>query len=102
MSHVRIYESENVYWIADKIFNMFTEIKNNTVIFSFLCHFAVELQECLLHFDPESFVFQIAFKNINMAIHRTTVFPVVLCLCETWSLALTVLNSSYCFDVHFL
>jgi hypothetical protein len=44
--------------------------------------------ECFLSFGAESFVFQLAIKNIKIKIYRTIILPVVLYRCETWSLIL--------------
>ena len=45
----------------------------------------MEVRECLLPFGAESFVFQFSIKNAkNM--YRTIILPVVLYVCETWSL----------------
>jgi len=42
----------------------------------------------LLSFGAESFVFQVASKNLKIKIYRTIILPVVLYGCETWSLKL--------------
>jgi len=42
----------------------------------------------LLSFGAESFVFQVAIKNLKIKIYRTIILPVVLYGCETWSLTL--------------
>ena len=36
------------------------------------------MRECLISFGAESFVFQFAFKNANIKVHRSTVLLVVL------------------------
>jgi hypothetical protein len=42
----------------------------------------------LLSFGAESFVFQFAIQNSKIKIYRNIILPVVLYVCETWSLAL--------------
>jgi hypothetical protein len=42
----------------------------------------------LLSFVIEAFVFQFATQILKIKIYRTTILPVVLYGCETWSLAL--------------
>jgi hypothetical protein len=42
----------------------------------------------LLPFSPEYFFFSSAVKNIKIRIYKTTILPVVLYGCETWSLTL--------------
>jgi len=42
----------------------------------------------LLSFGAESFVFQVAIKNVKIKIYGTISLPVVLCGCETLSLTL--------------
>ena len=42
----------------------------------------------MLSFGAEYFVFQFVSKNLKIKIYRTIISPVVLCGCETWSLAL--------------
>jgi hypothetical protein len=48
----------------------------------------VEIRHCLPSFDAESFVFHCAIQKYNIKIHTTTILPVVLYGCETWSLRL--------------
>jgi len=45
----------------------------------------IEIKECLLSFGAESSVFQMLYINLKIKIHRTTILPVVLYGCETWS-----------------
>jgi hypothetical protein len=40
----------------------------------------------LQSFGAESFVFQVAIKNLKIKVYRTLILPVVLYGCETWSL----------------
>jgi len=48
-----------------------------------------EVKKCLLSFGAEPFVFQVDIqKCIDKDIYRTTILPVVLYGCETWSLTL--------------
>ena len=49
----------------------------------------IEVRECLLLFGAGSFVFQFAIKNLKIKMYRTTILPVVLYGCETWSLTVT-------------
>jgi len=42
----------------------------------------------LISFGAESFVFQVAIKNLKIKIYRNMTLPVVLNVCETWSLTL--------------
>ena len=42
----------------------------------------------MLSFGAESFVFQFAIQKFKDKIKRTTILPVVLYGCETWSLTL--------------
>ena len=42
----------------------------------------------MLSFGEGSFVFQFALQKYKIKVHRTTILPVVLCRCETWSLTL--------------
>jgi hypothetical protein len=42
----------------------------------------------VLSFGAESFVFRLLSKNLKIKIYRTTILPVVLYGCETWSLTL--------------
>jgi len=42
----------------------------------------------LLSFGAESFVFQVAIKNLKIKIYRSIILPAVLYGCETWSLTL--------------
>ena len=42
----------------------------------------------MLSFGAEYFVLSLLSKNINIKIHRTIILPVVLYVCETWSLIL--------------
>jgi len=42
----------------------------------------------LLSFCAESFIFQVAIKNLKIKIYRTIILPVVFYGCETWSLTL--------------
>jgi len=39
-------------------------------------------------FGAESFVFQFAIQKLKIKIYRTTILPVVVYGCETWSLTL--------------
>ena len=48
------------------------------------------MRECLLSFGAESFVFQLAIQKLKVKIYRTIILPVVLYVCETWSLTLRV------------
>ena len=48
----------------------------------------MEIRQCLLSFGAESFVFQFAIQKYNIKIYTTTILPVVLYRCETWSLRL--------------
>jgi len=48
-----------------------------------------EVRESLLSFGAESSVFQFAYKNIGIKIYRTIILPVVLYVCEIWSLTMT-------------
>ena len=42
----------------------------------------------MLSFGAESFVFQVAIKNLKIKIYRSIILPAVLYGCETWSLTL--------------
>ena len=42
----------------------------------------------MLLFGAESFVLQVAIKNLKIKLYRTIILPVVLYGCETWSLTL--------------
>ena len=42
----------------------------------------------MLSFCAESFIFQVAIKNLKIKIYRTIILPVVFYGCETWSLTL--------------
>jgi hypothetical protein len=52
----------------------------------------------LLLFSPKSFVFPSRTKNIKIKIYKTTVLPVVLYGCETWSLTLEEENRLRVFE----
>ena len=42
----------------------------------------------MLSFGAESFVLQVAVKDLKIKVYRTIILPVVLYGCETWSLTL--------------
>jgi hypothetical protein len=42
----------------------------------------------LLPFGAEPSVFSVAVKSLKIRIYNTTILPVVLYVCETWSLTL--------------
>jgi hypothetical protein len=42
----------------------------------------------LLPFGAEPSVFSVVFENLQIRIYKTTILPVVLYGCETWSLTL--------------
>lgn len=44
--------------------------------------------ECLLSFRAESFVFQCDIKNVKVKVYRAIILPVVLYMCEAWSLSI--------------
>jgi len=49
----------------------------------------IEVRECLLSYGAEYFVFHFCYpKIIKVKIYRTTIFSVILCGRETWSITL--------------
>jgi hypothetical protein len=42
----------------------------------------------LLPFSPEPYVFSSGVENVKIKLYETTILPVVLYGCETWSLTL--------------
>jgi hypothetical protein len=48
----------------------------------------IDVRECLLSFGEKFLSFALLSKNVKIKIYRTTILPVVLYGCETWSLKL--------------
>jgi len=48
----------------------------------------IKFRECLLPFNPESFIFQFAIKSVEIKTYKTIILPFVVYGCETWSLSL--------------
>jgi hypothetical protein len=44
--------------------------------------------KCLLSFGAEYFSSSVLYRNANIDVYRTTVLPVVVYECQTWSLTL--------------